>query len=272
MRGTSRRARRGLDILRDPARSQRQARASSRSRYGSERGRQRDQHRASTGATRQSDGPAPGCTRDSQMERSPAWRASGARPPGRWDLMPAAPIENLAAELLANHNLLAALAGPAIALTVDAEGGARPGAADRRGPDPDTGEPGEERGRGDACGRGRIQIESAGAGRPRPEPPETLLLTIEDNGPGIPAEAQDEIFNSGYTTRGKAADARGSWPVIHRGLGLAITRSMVESAGGRITLRTAPWGARVSRSSCRYVKAATGSQPSAFSLLVERQG
>ena len=40
--------------------------------------------------------------------------------------MPAAPIENLAAELLANHNLLAALAGPTIALTVDVEGGARP--------------------------------------------------------------------------------------------------------------------------------------------------
>src|ERR1035438_7724627 len=40
--------------------------------------------------------------------------------PGRWDLMPAAPIENLAAELFANHNLLAALAGPGIALTVDA--------------------------------------------------------------------------------------------------------------------------------------------------------
>ena len=40
--------------------------------------------------------------------------------------MPAEPIDNLAAELLANRNLLAALAGPSIALTVDAEGGALP--------------------------------------------------------------------------------------------------------------------------------------------------
>ena len=32
------------------------------------------------------------------------------------------PIANLANELLANRNLLAALAGPSIALTVDAEG------------------------------------------------------------------------------------------------------------------------------------------------------
>ena len=44
--------------------------------------------------------------------------------PGRWDLMPATPIENMAAELLANHNLLAALSGPTIALTVDVEGAA----------------------------------------------------------------------------------------------------------------------------------------------------
>ena len=40
---------------------------------------------------------------------------------GAGDLMPAAPIENMAAELLANHNLLSALAGPTIALTVDVE-------------------------------------------------------------------------------------------------------------------------------------------------------
>ena len=44
----------------------------------------------------------------------------------RWDLMPAEPIDDLAAELLANRNLLAALAGPSIALTVDVEGGALP--------------------------------------------------------------------------------------------------------------------------------------------------
>jgi signal transduction histidine kinase len=42
----------------------------------------------------------------------------------RWDLMPAVAIESLAGELLANRNLLAALAGPGIALTVDTEGGA----------------------------------------------------------------------------------------------------------------------------------------------------
>jgi signal transduction histidine kinase len=50
----------------------------------------------------------------------------GQHSSSRWDLLPALPMANLAAELLANHNLLAALAGPAITLTVDVEGGARP--------------------------------------------------------------------------------------------------------------------------------------------------
>ena len=47
-------------------------------------------------------------------------------PNRRWDLLPTVPVANLAAELAVNHNLLAALAGPSIALTVHAEGCARP--------------------------------------------------------------------------------------------------------------------------------------------------
>ena len=39
-----------------------------------------------------------------------------------WDQRPAEPIDSLAGELAANRNLLAALAGPSTALTVDAEG------------------------------------------------------------------------------------------------------------------------------------------------------
>jgi signal transduction histidine kinase len=152
--------------------------------------------------------------------------------PGRWDLMPAAPIENMAAELLANHNLLAALAGPSIELTVDVDGGA--------GPVRLTGEDLTRvlvnlvKNSAEAMPEGgRIQIElcelPAAAGTA-----EALALTIEDNGPGIPEEALDKIFNSGYTTRIKGAQTRGSWPVIHRGLGLSITRSIVEAAGGRV--------------------------------------
>ena len=152
--------------------------------------------------------------------------------PGRWDLMPATPIENMAAELLANHNLLAALSGPTIALTVDVEGAASP--VRLTGEDLTRVLVNLVKNAAEAMpGGGRIQIQLgelpalAGAA-------EALALTIDDSGPGIPDEAVDEIFASGYTTRAKGTEPRGSWPVIHRGLGLSITRSIVEGAGGRI--------------------------------------
>jgi signal transduction histidine kinase len=152
--------------------------------------------------------------------------------PGRWDLIPAAPISNLAAELVANRNLLAALAGPSIALTVDAEGGAR--GVRLTGEDLTRVLVNLVKNAAEAMpAGGHIQIglrerpAAAGAG-------ETLALTIEDSGPGVPGEVLEEIFASGYTTRTKDAQARESWPATHRGLGLSITRSIVEAAGGRI--------------------------------------
>jgi signal transduction histidine kinase len=163
--------------------------------------------------------------------------------PGRWDLMPATPIENMAAELLANHNLLAALAGPAIALTVDVEAGARP--VRMTGEDLTRVLVNMVKNAAEAMpGGGRVQIElhelppAAGAA-------EALGLTIEDNGPGMSQETWEEIFTSGYTTRAKGTESRGSWPVIHRGLGLSITRSIVEAAGGRVfAAQSAQGGAR----------------------------
>ncbi len=71
----------------------------------------------------------------------------------------------------------------------------------------------------------------------------SLLLTVEDNGTGIPGKTLNRIFTSGYTTRSKAGN--GGWPATHRGLGLSITRSIVEGAGGRIhAANRAPSGAR----------------------------
>ncbi|MFZ3229035.1 MAG: ATP-binding protein [Pseudobdellovibrio sp.] len=56
-----------------------------------------------------------------------------------------------------------------------------------------------------------------------------LKLSIFDNGPGIPAEIQDRIFESLYTTKpiGKGT-----------GLGLSITRQIMERHKGRITIDT----------------------------------
>jgi len=73
---------------------------------------------------------------------------------------------------------------------------------------------------------------------------EAVRLTMEDSGPGIAAEAREAIFCSGYSTRKKTEENEGAWHASHRGLGLAITRSIVEAAGGRIQLASeAPAGA-----------------------------
>jgi signal transduction histidine kinase len=150
--------------------------------------------------------------------------------PAHWDLSPSVPIENLAAELLANRNLLAALAGPSVALTVDTDGGARPV---------------------QLCGEDFTRIlvnliKNAAEAMPTggrihlslrevwSEPGTTswLTLNVEDNGPGVPTEAEEKIFEAGYTTR--LAPGSAAWSAAHRGLGLSITRSIVEAAGGRI--------------------------------------
>ncbi len=151
----------------------------------------------------------------------------------RWDLLPALPVSNLAAELLANRNLLAALAGPTIALTVHAEGGARP--VRLTGEDLTRVLVNLVKNATEAMpSGGRIHISL------REEPPAQgtaacLLVTVEDNGPGIPPEALETIFNSGFTSHGMSEGSHGNWTLSHRGLGLTITRSIAEGAGGRIT-------------------------------------
>jgi signal transduction histidine kinase len=174
--------------------------------------------------------PEPGA--DSGLNAAPAVQSRQDRA-RRWDLVPGEPIANLAAELMANRNLLAALAGTAIILTVDTTGGALP-----------VHLTGEDLTRvlvnlvKNSCeamaegGRIRISLYEEPAVRGSAT---SLSLAIEDNGPGIPTETLESIFTSGYTTRGRAEAGGAGWPHSHRGLGLAITRSIVESAGGRIS-------------------------------------
>ncbi len=71
----------------------------------------------------------------------------------------------------------------------------------------------------------------------------TVLLTVEDNGPGIPTEFLERVFDAGFTTRHPGQ----SWPDSqHRGLGLSIVRELVKAAGGTVVAANSPLhGARV---------------------------
>jgi signal transduction histidine kinase len=143
-----------------------------------------------------------------------------------WEFIPAVPVADLAAELIATRNLLSALAGSAIAVKVDVLGGAKP--ARITGEDLTRVLVNLVKNALEAMPNGgRIQIslrEQADQNR------EWLVLAIEDNGPGIPDPLLERIFESGYTGHARPAGR----PATHRGLGLAITRAIVETAGGRM--------------------------------------
>ncbi len=176
------------------------------------------------------------------MERI-AGRSQTAAAPGRWDLMPSVPIENMALELLANHNLLSAMSGAAIAVTVDVEGGAQ--AVRLTGEDLTRVLVNLVKNAAEAMPNGgsiHISLSELSVGEGAVD---ALQLTIEDSGPGIPAETLETIFVSGFTTRAKPTAEGASWAASHRGLGLAITRSIMEKAGGRVQVTSqAPAGAR----------------------------
>ena len=57
-----------------------------------------------------------------------------------------------------------------------------------------------------------------------------LHVRVEDDGPGIPAENLETVFERFYTSRPRGA-AFGS----NSGLGLSIVRQIVEAHGGRVT-------------------------------------
>ena len=56
-----------------------------------------------------------------------------------------------------------------------------------------------------------------------------LLVTVEDDGPGVPPENLESIFERFYTARPKGQAFGG-----HSGLGLSIARQIIEAHGGDI--------------------------------------
>lgn len=179
--------------------------------------------------------PPSNATRDTQLKKrsllpgEPAmpWRAT------RTHNTPAPrPVDNLALEIQKNRNLLAALVGQSITLSVDIAGGARPirmncedltrilvnlvkNAAEAM----PTG------------GTIRLTLREVPTG---PKQNACVILTVEDNGPGVPSTALGRIFEPGYTTRSFESDGYGVCRPEHHGLGLSITRSIIEGAGGWI--------------------------------------
>lgn len=67
-----------------------------------------------------------------------------------------------------------------------------------------------------------------------------VRMWVEDEGPGIPAEEKDRVFEKFYRGRAAATVPSGT------GLGLAVTREIVRSHGGRIWVEdVSPHGARM---------------------------
>jgi signal transduction histidine kinase len=63
--------------------------------------------------------------------------------------------------------------------------------------------------------------------------PGELVISVSDEGPGIPAEVEARLFQS-FVTSGKATGT---------GLGLAIVKKIAEDHGGTIEAKTSPSGA-----------------------------
>jgi len=61
-------------------------------------------------------------------------------------------------------------------------------------------------------------------------PPE-LWIGVQDNGPGIPPQARNEIFRPFYTTKNRGT-----------GLGLSISNQFVEQHGGSLRFEETPGG------------------------------
>jgi len=183
----------------------------------------------------------PGLRRDSRPERMQESLS---------EFYPAAAIEDFRAELLASRNLLAAIAGPSIAVTATAgDGGAWPvwmtsenliralvnlvkNSAEA------------------IAGPGSIELHlherRGGSGAV-----EGLILSIEDSGPGIPEEWLEKVFEPGFTTRANVPDGR--WITGHRGLGLSIAHSITAAAGGRIRAENRTGAETRERSGTRFV-------------------
>jgi signal transduction histidine kinase len=69
---------------------------------------------------------------------------------------------------------------------------------------------------------------------------DAVIITVQDNGPGIPGDLAAAIFQPGFTTRRQKPRGK----ALERGMGLAIAREIAESRGGQLRLAPSIAGAR----------------------------
>lgn len=91
-------------------------------------------------------------------------------------------------------------------------------------------------------GRGKVEVtaregvreeETHGASEEAPPFMRTVVIDVTDDGPGVPRELTDRIFNAFFTTKPQGS-----------GLGLAIVRKIVDAHDGRIDIQTGSRGTR----------------------------
>ena len=167
--------------------------------------------------------------------------SSASLPSATPQRLPTIPVTDLSADLHHLQPLLAAIAGPSIRLsiaTMPCAGRIRLAVEDltrilvnlvRNAADAITSS-GYIRITAQ-YGKGHSFLDPAGSasfGAPR-----CVLLSVSDNGPGIPAHLHDKIFDFGFTTH---PDSNPSNYPRRRGLGLSTVRHLVESAAGNIRL------------------------------------
>jgi signal transduction histidine kinase len=71
---------------------------------------------------------------------------------------------------------------------------------------------------------GRVEIRSS-------SDRETLSIEVDDDGPGIPEQNRPKVFDPFFTTREGGI-----------GLGLTVTRQIVDAHHGRIVAEASEWG------------------------------
>ncbi len=79
-----------------------------------------------------------------------------------------------------------------------------------------------------AARAGALEEDPAFAREPQAATP-TVIVEVSDDGPGVPAELTDRIFNPFFTTKPQGS-----------GLGLAIVRKIVDAHDGRIDVSSTP--------------------------------